>query len=268
MLGAIVGDIIGSHYEDFRTKSMDFPLFHEDSCFSDDSVLTLAIAKWLMEDANHTHSGVVKSLRYVGWHHLGAGYGQLFYCWLRSNNPHPYYAYSNGCAMRVSPVGLYASSIDETLTLAKISAEVTHNHPDGISGTQAIAVSVFLCKNGASKEYIRTFIENMFGYDLHRTISAIRPTYKFDVSCNGSVPEAIIAFLDGNNFEEVVRLAISLGGDADTLAAMAASIAACCYVIPDEIIMKCEDFLSHDLKLILEDFTEFLNQRKSIEKSA
>lgn len=127
------------------------------------------------------------------------------------------------------------------MNLAKISAEVTHNHPDGIRGAQAIAASVFLCKNVESKEYIRTFIENTFGYDLHRTISAIRPTYKFDVSCNGSVPEAIIAFLDGNSFEEVIRMAISLGGDADTLAAMAGSIASCCYTIPDGVVDFCNN---------------------------
>ena len=256
MLGAIVGDIIGARFEGIKPESLDFELFTEESYFSDDTVLTLAVAKWLMDDPNHTHGGIIKSLRTVGWHHLGAGYGQRFYCWLRSNNPQPYGAWSNGCAMRVSPVGLYAKTLDEALELAKISAEVTHNHPEGIKGAQAIAACVFLCKNGYTKEYIREYVETTFKYNLHRTIEEIRPIYKMDVSCAGSVPEAIIAFLEGNSFEEVIRLAISIGGDTDTIAAMAGSIAACCYKIPDDISNKCRLILSNDLSDILYDFEQ------------
>lgn len=257
MLGAIVGDIIGSHYEDFQTKSIDFKLFHPDSTYSDDTVLTLAVAKWLIEDLQHTHGGIIKSLRLIGWHHLGAGYGRLFYCWLRSNNPHPYNAYSNGCAMRVSPVGLYTKTLEETLRLAKISAEVTHNHPEGIKGAQAIAACVYLCKHGASKDEIKEYVERTFGYNLHRTIEEIRSDYTFDVSCAGSVPEAIIAFLEGNTFEDVLRLSISLGGDSDTIAAMACSIAACCYEIPKEIKQKCFEKLPDDLACIHRDFLKY-----------
>ena len=254
MLGAIVGDIIGSRFEGRKPDSLDFELFTEESCFSDDTVLTLAVAKWLLDDPNHTHGGIIKSLRTVGWHHLGAGYGQMFYCWLRGSNPQPYGAWSNGSAMRVSPVGLYAETLDEALELAKISAEVTHNHPEGIKGAQAIAACVFLCKNGYSKEYIREYVETTFRYNLHRIIEDIRPMYKMDVSCAGSVPEAIIAFLEGNSFEEVIRLAISIGGDTDTIAAMAGSIAACCYDIPYHMSNKCHSILSDDLAKILSDF--------------
>ena len=256
MLGAIVCDILGARFEGIKLESLDFELFTEESHFSDDTVLTLAVAKWLMEDPNHTHGGIIKSLRTVGWHHLGAGYGQRFYCWLRSNNPQPYGAWSNGCAMRVSPVGLYAKTLDEALELAKISAEVTHNHPEGIKGAQAIVACVFLCKNGYTKEYIREYVETTFKYNLHRTIEEIRPIYKMDVSCAGSVPEAIIAFLEGNSFEEVIRLAISIGGDTDTIAAMAGSMAACCYEIPDDISNKCRLILSNDLSDILYDFEQ------------
>ena len=256
MLGAIVGDIIGSRFEGIKPESLDFELFTEESHFSDDTVLTLSVAKWLMDDPNHTHGGIIKSLRTVGWHHLGAGYGQRFYCWLRNNNPQPYGAWSNGCAMRVSPVGLYAKTLDEALELAKMSAEVTHNHPEGIKGAQPIAACVFLCKNGYTKEYIREYVETTFKYNLHRTIEEIRSIYKMDVSCAGSVPEAIIAFLEGNSFEEVIRLAISIGGDTDTIAAMAGSIAACCYEIPYDISKQCRSILSNDLSDILYDFEQ------------
>lgn len=257
MLGAIVGDVVGSYYEDFPTKSTNFDLYHPESYFSDDTVLTLAVAKWLIEDPLHTHANLIKNLRYVGWHHLGAGYGKLFYCWLRSDNPRPYNAFSNGCAMRVSPVGLYANSLEETLNLAKISAEVTHNHPDGIKGAQAIAACVFMCKHGESKDAIKNYIETTFGYNLDRRIDDIRTNYNFDVSCNGSVPEAIISFLEGKSFEETLRLAISLGGDSDTIAAMACSIAACCYEIPLKLKKWCYEKLSDDLKKILYDFHKF-----------
>ena len=257
-LGAIVGDIIGSYYEANPTKELFFPLFPEGARFTDDTVLTLAVAKWLISDSCHTYDALIKCFREVCFLYPRQGYGWNFWRWLKSNQPLPYNSWSNGSAMRVSPIGLYASNLDETLKLAKISAEVTHNHPDGIKGAQAIAASVFLCKNGSSKEDIREYVENTFGYNLHRTIDEIRPTYKFDVSCNGSVPEAIIAFMDGNGFEEVIRLAISLGGDADTLAAMAGSIAACRYPIPNDMKTFCERLLPKDLCSIQKDLNNKL----------
>lgn len=261
VFGAIVGDIIGSVYEHTPTKTTAFQLFKEGSTFTDDTVLTLAVAQWMVKDVDHTHEGLIEEVKKLCRQYPNAGYGWNFYCWMRSATSTPYNSWANGSAMRVSPVALYASSIEEVLDLAKISAEITHNHPDGIKGAQAIATSVFLCKNGVPKEDIREYVEKTFGYDLHRTINEIRPTYKFDVSCNGSVPEAIIAFLDGNDFEEVVRLAISLGGDADTLAAIAGSIAACCYPIPEEIVRTCNVILPPDLRLIQDGFIKYISNK-------
>ena len=158
--------------------------------------------------------------------------------------------------MRVSPVGLYAKTLDESLSLAALTASVSHNHPEGVKGAQAIATSVFLAKQGKSKAEIKTYVENTFGYDLNRTIAEIRPRYGFDVSCQGSVPEAIIAFLEGKSFEEVIRLAISLGGDFDTIGAMAGAIAACVYPIPEEIAERCNSILTEDLREIKDRFFE------------
>jgi ADP-ribosylglycohydrolase len=163
--------------------------------------------------------------------------------------------------MRISPVGLYAKTIDEALTLAAITASVSHNHPEGVKGAQAIAASVFLAKQGKTKAEIKAYVENTFGYNLNRTIADIRPGYYFDVSCQGSVPEAIIAFLEGNSFEEVIRLAISLGGDSDTIGAMAGAIAACMYPIPEEIAVRCNSILTEDLREIKDKFCKLVDDR-------
>lgn len=263
MLGAIVGDIIGSVYEFQNTDSMDFEMFTQWSTFTDDSVMTLAIAKWLMEDEEHTRQHLIRCMQALGRRYPGAGYGGDFGWWLRQENPQPYNSWGNGAGMRVSPVGLYAKTLDEALELAKITASVSHNHPEGIKGAQAIAASVFLCKEGKSKQEIMDYVENSFGYNLHRTIAEIRPRYGFDVSCQGSVPESIIAFLEGNSFEEVIRLAISLGGDSDTIGCMAGAIAACMYPIPDEIVSFCNRILTDDLREINNQFVMLLKQRVS-----
>ena len=160
--------------------------------------------------------------------------------------------------MRVSPVGLYAKTLDEALALAALTASVSHNHPEGVKGAQAIATSVFLCKQGKSKQEIKDYVESTFGYNLHRTIAEIRPRYGFDVSCQGSAPEAIIAFLEGNSFEEVIRLAISLGGDSDTIACMTGAIAACMYPIPDHIAERCDSILTEDLREIKDKFIQMI----------
>ena len=160
--------------------------------------------------------------------------------------------------MRVSPVGLYAKTLDEALALAALTASVSHNHPEGVKGAQAIATSVFLCKQGKTKQEIKEYVEKTFGYNLHRTIAEIRPRYGFDVSCQGSAPEAIIAFMEGNSFEEVIRLAISLGGDSDTIGAMAGAIAACMYPIPYEIAVRCNSILTDDLREIKDRFVEMI----------
>lgn len=260
MLGALVGDIIGSTYEILGTKRTDFELFEEGCRFTDDSVMTLAVAKWLVEDKKHTSKKLIKCMQELGKKHPYAGYGGLFYAWLFNNNPQPYNSWGNGAGMRVSPVGLYAKTLDEALALAAVTASVSHNHPEGIKGAQAIATSVFLCKQGKSKQEIKDYVENTFGYNLHRTIAETRPRYGFDVSCQGSVPEAIIAFMEGNTFEEVIRLAISLGGDSDTIGCMAGAIAACRYPIPHEIAERCNSILTDDLREIKDKFIEMVEE--------
>ena len=261
MLGALVGDIIGSVYEFHNTKSTDFELFHGASKYTDDSVMTLAVAKWLVEDEAHTLHYLIYCMQELGNRHPYAGYGGHFYGWLAKDNPQPYNSWGNGAGMRVSPVGLYAKTLDEALALAALTASVSHNHPEGVKGAQAIATSMFLCKQGKSKEEIKDYVESTFGYNLHRTIAEIRPRYEFDVSCQGSVPEAIIAFLEGNSFEEVIRLAISLGGDSDTIGAMAGAIAACMYSIPDEIAERCDKILTEDLRDIKDRFCKLIEDR-------
>lgn len=262
MLGALVGDIIGSTYEFLGTKRTDFELFEEGCRFTDDSVMTLAVAKWLIEDEKHTAKGLIKSMQGLGQKHPSAGYGGLFLDWLYTDDPQPYNSWGNGAGMRVSPVGLYAKTLDEALALAAVTASVSHNHPEGVKGAQAIAASVFLCKEGKTKQEIKDYVENTFGYNLHRTIAGIRPRYGFDVSCQGSVPEAIIAFLEGNSFEEVIRLAISLGGDSDTIGAMAGAIAACSYPIPDYIAERCDSLLTDNLREIKNKFIELIETRR------
>ena len=262
MLGAIAGDIIGSVYEFQNTKSMDFDLFTPWSSFTDDSVMTLAVAKWLLEDDKHTKQHLVKCMQELGRSYPKAGYGGNFDWWLRQEDPRPYNSWGNGAGMRVSPVGLYAKSLEETLYLAEITASVSHNHPEGIKGAKAIAASVFLCKTGKSKKEIKDYLKATFSYNLERTISEIRPNYSFDVSCQGSVPEAIIAFLEGNSFEEVIRLAISIGGDSDTIGCMAGAIASCMYPISEDIAKKCDDILTDDLRMIKDRFVDSLAQTK------
>lgn len=264
MLGAIVGDIIGSVYEFHNVKTTEFELFlRGKSKFTDDTVMTLAVAKWLLTDVEHSHCGLVNCMQELGRKYPYAGYGGNFIRWIYNDNPMPYKSWGNGSGMRVSPVGLYANTLDEALLLAKVSAEVTHNHPEGIKGAQAIAACVFLCKNGSTKKEIKEYVENTFGYDLDRTIAGIRPEYTYDVSCQGSVPEAIIAFLEGNCFVDVIRLAVSLGGDSDTIACMAGSIAACCYPIPADVAAVSDDLLTNELRELKNKFMDMIAGRES-----
>lgn len=262
MLGALVGDIVGSVYEFNNTKSTDFELFSSGSRFTDDSVMTLAIAQWLIEDEAHTIHYLINCMQELGQQYSYAGYGGRFTRWLFQDDPQPYNSWGNGAGMRVSPVGLYAKTIDEALALAALTASVSHNHPEGVKGAQAIAACMFLCKKGKSKKEIKRYVEETFGYRLNRTIAEIRPSYEFTESCQGSVPEAITAFLEGNSFEEVLRLAISLGGDSDTIGCMAGAIAACRYPIPESIVSKCDSILTDDLKAIKDIFFEYLEIRE------
>ncbi len=263
MLGAVLGDIIGSYYEWHNVKTKEFPLVTTGTKYTDDTVMTLAVAKWLMEDTTHSEAGLVRCMQELGRAHIMAGYGSRFIRWVLSKNPHPYGSWGNGSAMRVSPVGLFAESEAEALRLARITANVTHNHPEGIKGAEAVALAVYLNKHYASmpleyrKELTTDKIESQFGYDLSRTLDEIRPTYQFDVSCKGSVPEAIIAYLESESIEDCVRNAISIGGDSDTIAAIACSIFMAredCRQEENAWVNAFEKYLTADLKTIMEEF--------------
>ena len=224
MLGVIAGDVIGSVHEHARTKSVDFPLFDPLCRFTDDTVLTVATAHAIL-----TGTSYEVAYRDFGRQHPDAGYGGSFYEWLLAEEPRPYNSWGNGSAMRVAPVGFAFDRVGEVLREAERSAAVTHDHAEGIKGAQAAALAVFMARSGASKDEIRQDLSKRFGYDLHRTVEQIRPGYRWDVSCQGSVPEAIVAFLDSSDVEDAIRLAISLGGDADTQAAIAGGIAEAFY---------------------------------------
>lgn len=250
MIGAIAGDIIGSVYEYQPIKTKDFPLFNPRCSFTDDTVLTVAIAEAILEGRSYADS-----IRRFARRYPEAGYGEWFRYWLYSPLPKPYNSWGNGSAMRVSPVGFAFSTEEEVLFQAKATAEITHNHPEGIKGAQATALAIFLARRGIDKEGIRTRIEKMFGYNLRRTVDDIRPWYSFDPSCQGTVPEAIIAFLDSESFEDALRNAISLGGDSDTLACITGGIAQAFYGgVPDKIREKVRELLPLDLWAVTERF--------------
>lgn len=250
MIGAIAGDIIGSIYEAWPIKTKEFPLFDDRCRFTDDTVLTVAVA-----DAILTGRSYGQSLWEVGRRHPNAGYGGSFIRWLQSEDPMPYDSWGNGSAMRVSPVGFAFESEADVLKHARMSAEVSHNHPEGIKGAQATALSVFLARTGWDKDGIRNRIARMFGYGLDRSVDAIRPLYSFDVSCQGTVPEAIIAFLDSESYEDAVRNAVSLGGDSDTLACITGGIAEAFYGgVGEEIEKEVRKRLPPDLLETLQLF--------------
>ncbi|MFI4962659.1 MAG: ADP-ribosylglycohydrolase family protein [Legionellales bacterium] len=224
MLGAIAGDIIGSVYEHHPIKTEIFPLFSVGCRFTDDTVMTLAVAHAILEGVDYA-----AAMKAFGRRYPDAGYGGSFIRWLFEDDVKPYNSWGNGAAMRVSPIGLAFDNVERVLQEARLSAEVSHNHSEGVKGAQATALAVFLAGHGEEKEFIRHDIMRRFGYNLNRKIAEIRPRYGFDISCQGSVPEAIIAFLDSCNYEDAVRKAVSLGGDSDTLACIAGGIAAAFY---------------------------------------
>lgn len=263
MLGAIVGDIIGSAYEFNNTKRKEFHLFTPKSKFTDDTVMTLAVARWLCDDKEHRKETLVRHMQELGRRYPTAGYAGSFMRWLYNPEPRPYNSYGNGSAMRVSPVAFYAHSLQEALGLAKISAEVTHNHPEGIKGAQAIASSIYLARHGATKKEIKSYAEEQFHYDLSRQLDDIRPTYSYDMSCQNTVPQALLAFLEGANFEDVMRSAVSIGGDSDTIAAMAGGIAQAFYVIPKKLSSYCYALLTPELRGVLNDFEDLLGCREA-----
>jgi ADP-ribosylglycohydrolase len=250
MIGAIAGDIIGSVYEAHPIKTKEFPLFHPHCRFTDDSVLTIAVAQAILTDHDYC-----RWVWKIGRRHPHAGYGGTFIRWLRSGDPQPYNSWGNGSAMRVSPVGWAFDRADIVLREAARSAEISHNHPEGIKGAQATALAVFLARAKHSKALIKKEITTRFGYDLNRTVDSIRPSYGFDVSCQGTVPEAIIAFLEAEGYEDAIRNAISLGGDSDTLACITGAVAEAYYgPVAPNILDKVKEILPQDLWLITERF--------------
>lgn len=265
MYGAILGDIIGSPYEfDRGNKSKNFPLFSPNSTYTDDSVMTLAVADAFLSlppEASEVEIRrfLVRSMQTYGRKYPYAGYGGMFRRWLKDANPQPYGSYGNGSAMRVSSVGWLFDDLQTVRHMARLSAEVTHNHPEGIKGAEAIASAIFLARTGSTKAEIKNYIEQQFHYDLSRTCDEIRPTYRHVESCQETVPESITAFLEGESFEDVIRTAVSLGGDCDTLTCIAGSIAEGFYGVPEELKKQYRERRPEDLRKVLRRFEETLH---------
>ena len=263
MYGAILGDIVGSPYEfDCNNyKAKDFPLFSQQSEFTDDTVMTLAVAKALMDTRGQDDAAIkaalVREMQRLGCTYPDRGYGVRFGGWLYEDAPKPYNSYGNGSAMRVSPAAWLGGDMEEVLHLARLTAEVTHNHPEGIKGAQAIAAGIYLLRSGKSKVDVRDYLSQM--YDLNFTLDEIRPSYRFEVSCQKSVPQAINAFLEAEDFADTLKNALSIGGDADTLAAMAGSLAEACYPIPMDLEERAWAKLTPDLQAVVRRANEFLS---------
>jgi ADP-ribosylglycohydrolase len=252
MIGAISGDVIGSVYEHRPIKSKEFALFENRSRFTDDTVLTVAIADAILGDHSY-----VESLKRYTRKYPHAGFGGYFWQWAHSDRQEPYNSWGNGSAMRVSPVGYAFDSIERVLTEAERTAAVTHNHPEGVKGAQATALAVYLARQNVDKDEIRFELQSRFGYDLKRHIDQIRPGYSFDVSCQGSVPEALLSFLEASDYEDAIRNAISLGGDSDTLACIAGAVAAPFYGgVPTHIEEQTRKLLPQEFLDVIEAFNQ------------
>ena len=257
IIGAICGDIIGSTREREGLKSTDFELYPVNSRFTDDTIMTVAIASWILEDRKDlSKKSLIKNLKYFGNNYPSAGYGGLFLNWLEASSPDPYNSWGNGSAMRVSPVAWIGNSLEEVEKLAEKSAKVTHNHPEGIKGAKSVAAAIYLAKTGKSKNKIKEYIEEEYCYDLSRDFNRLRSGYSFDASCQGSVPESIMAFLVSDDYESTIRNAISLGGDADTQAAIAGSIASAYWEVPQNIYKPAINILNDELRDILFKFND------------
>lgn len=260
MLGAIIGDIVGSPYEFESDKTKDFMLFSPHCRPTDDSIMTIAVGCACVEadcyDEDNFERTLVEKMRELGRLYRGAGYGGMFYRWLMSDHIQAYNSFGNGSAMRVSPTAYAVDTLEDVERLAKWSAEVTHNHPEGVKGAQAVATAIFLARTGSSKDEIKRYIEDKY-YGLDFTLDDIRKGYSFDVTCQGSVPQAIECFLEAEDYEDAVRNAVSLGGDADTQAAMAGAIAEAFFGIPDELQEEGLSYLDDTLQ---EYYWEYADQ--------
>lgn len=260
LLGAIAGDVIGSVYEFAPYRATDFPLFSPGSKFTDDTVMTVAVASWLI-------MGDKANLPYImqeyGHAYPWAGYGGMFFDWLVQNNPVPYNSFGNGSAMRVSPAGWVCDTLADTIKVATETAEVTHNHPEGIKGAQATAACIFLARTGSTKQQIKEYVETTFGYDLSKSCDEIRTTYKFNETCQDTVPQSIIAFLESTDWESSIRLTVSLGGDADTMGAITGAIAEAYYGgVPDEIAKEVVKRLPEPFITVMINFYDkFIKQQ-------
>lgn len=257
LMGAVLGDIAGSIYEFNPHKSTDVNLTDKSMDFTDDTIMTIAVADWILNDKLHTKKGLVACMQKWGRKYpqpMGA-YGNMFSQWLRTDAPKPYNSWGNGSAMRVSAVGFAFDTLEQTMKMAKKCAEVTHNHPEGIKGAQATAAAIFMARTGCTKDAIRHYISETFGYNLNRTCDDIRPSYGFDGSCQGTVPESIIAFLDSKDYEDALRLCISLGGDADTMGAITGAIAGAYYNKMQYSLYEFGmDKLPDDIQNVISDF--------------
>lgn len=258
MIGAIIGDIVGSVYEWDNIKTKDFVLFRDDSFFTDDTIMTLAVGKAIYDsnkDTEKLKNLIVPILQEIGQPYPKSGYGGNFYDWMYSNNPQPYNSFGNGAAMRVSACGLVADSLDEAKELSRIVTEISHNHPEGIKGAEATTVAIYMARQDASKDEIRKHIEENY-YDLNFTLDEIRDTYEFNETCQRTVPQSIMAFLESTDFEDAIRNAISIGGDSDTLAAITGSIAEAYYGVPQKLKDKAMSYLDDRLLYLFEEFND------------
>ena len=260
MLGAIFGDIVGSVYEFRNTHDYNFRLLSERSHFTDDSVMTLAVAKGLMEskgkEDREVKDALIDAMKELGKRYPDAGYGGMFYHWVLGEDRKPYRSYGNGSAMRASSAGWFYATLEETLHAAKLSAEVTHNHPEGIKGAQATAAAIYLARNGKSKEEMKDYIEKEFGYDLNKSMKDIVSKGHGEEICQVSVPQALVCFLRSDSFLDTIRKSVSIGGDSDTIACIAGSIAEAYYGIDEEYVKEVYARLPEDLAKILDDFRE------------
>ncbi len=265
MYGAIFGDIIGSRFEfDRGGKTKDFELFTRQCNWTDDSVMTIAIMEALMNagkdaDVDTIHKECIRSMKKWGQRYPNAGYGARFFNWVLTDDPEPYGSFGNGSAMRVSAAGWIYDSVERTREVAKATAEVSHNHPEGIKGAECTAAVMFLARTGKSKEEIKKYVSREFAYDLSKTVDELRPLHEHVEWCQDSLPKALASFFEGDSYEDVVRNAVSLGGDTDTLAAIAGAMADAMYGVPIGIITKGYDYLEDDMKDILNAFQDFLN---------
>lgn len=261
MLGAIIGDVVGSPYEVTSNKTKDFTLFVPYCRPTDDSIMTIAVGCACVEaDCDNEYEFkriLAEKMKLIGLQYPNAGYGKRFYQWLVMDESEPYGSYANGSAMRVSPTAWAADTLEDVERLAKWSAEITHDHPDAIKGAQAVAASIFLARTGSSKDEIREYIIQKY-YDLDFTVDEIRPNYRFDVSCEGSVPQALVCFFEADGFEDAIRNAVSLGGDGDTQACIAGAIAEAYFGIPEDLQEKVFEYMDDTLKEYYWEYAEQL----------